>query len=167
MQSTIRNVLLGWFIVLNGFLLIPSYRLLRDVGRGGTGQSLPIPAPPSPPVAPIAPTIDAALPEPARQALVTLYEQQGAIYEKEVAAYRNATSAYNEQVKIYREFADSTGAAQRVGAYKVVVQDTLLSLLSTVLAAFITYALVPKGLQLLDNIGRRRKGQPSLPITDV
>lgn len=163
MQTFIRVILIIWFLAFTGFVLVPSLFVLCGVGVPDAADLPKMPDPPKPPTAddlkqtasvktavppqgkipdPLTPTQTPQL--EVRNALVDVYTQQISAYTQQIAAYKS-------QIEL--------GKTRQVVAYRAVVTDTLVSLLSTALTAFLGYVFVKAGAELVNKYAATKRGE--------
>lgn len=166
MKVFIQVMLVIWFIAVTVFVLVPTYTVLSGV-VGPVAADLPkMPEPPQPPPAaelnPPAPAAPAKTREQSRgkvpgsqpadtPAAVGVQDARVAVYTQQVTAYAQQIAAYKSQIE--------SGKTRQVAAYRAVVTDTLVSLLSTALTAFLGYVFVKAGSELVNKYVATKRGE--------
>lgn len=150
MVKVIQILLLIWFVVINAFILIPSYQVLQ---QSQNNEALVIPKPPEVPVAP-KPLLEVFDPNLNLEEQVKAYTQQISGYTQQVNAYK----AYMDNA--YKVYGEAANKSHGLEVYKTVVKDSLISLLSTLLSALVGFAFVKAGAELVRNYIAAKNGQP-------
>lgn len=166
MKGFIQVMLVIWFIAVTVFVLVPSYKVLSVVGV--TGADLPkMPEPPVPPPAAELKAIGLGAPakspkqQPAKLpgSLATDPAASAAgARDARVDVYTQQVTAYTQQVAAYKSQIES-GKTRQITAYRTVVTDTLVSLLSTALTAFLGYVFVKAGAELVNKYVAMKRGE--------
>jgi hypothetical protein len=166
MKTFIQVLLIIWFVSFTLFVLVPSYTVLSVVGVPGSADLPNMPEPPVPPPAaelkPAAAAAPAKTPERPRAKIpgsavtdtATPVETRDArvdVYTQQVTAYTQQLAAYKSQIE--------SGKTRQVTAYRTVVTDTLVSLLSTALTAFLGYVFVKAGAELVNKYVATKRDQ--------
>ena len=169
MKTFIQVLLVIWFMAVTLFVLVPSYKVLSVVYVEGAADLPTMPDPPQPPpAAELKPLAPAAAKTPERSgakvpgsqpadpaATVGGQDARVAVYTQQVTAYTQQLAAYKSQIE--------SGKTRQVAAYRAVVTDTLVSLLSTALTAFLGYVFVKASAELVNKYlakGTNQKVEP-------
>lgn len=166
MKEFIQVVLIIWFVSFTLFVLIPSFKVLSGISAPGAADLPTMPEPPVPPKADdLKPSVSAASAQTPEQrqgkivappatgtaAPIEVQDARVDIYTQQVAAYTQQVAAYKSQIE--------SGKTRQVAAYRAVVTDTLVSLLSTALTAFLGYVFVKAGAELVNKYVATKRGQ--------
>ena len=131
-QDAARVLLLVWFVVVGLFILVPSFYLLQKVKEQGTGAAQTSPQPPAPPELP---AFDKSLDKEVQQKQI----------QSRVDAYQHQVTAYGQLVGSYKTQLDAQGKSLQLAVYQAVVKETLVSLITGLLTALISYVFVKEG----------------------
>jgi hypothetical protein len=166
MPTFIRVTLILWFLAFTLFVLLPSFTVLSGVGIPGAADLPKMPEPPKPPTADDLkqPALTASVKTPQQpqgkipDPLAATQTPQVEVRNALVDVYTQQVSAYTQQVAAYKSQIES-GKTRQVAAYRAVVTDTLVSLLSTALTAFLGYVFVKAGAELVNKYGATKRGE--------
>ena len=159
-RLVMRVVIAGWFILINLFILIPSWRILSgptEAGHAGTQQSMTPPVPPSPVVMP---PLDPKLPIEAQKEHVSALTQQ-------VNAYTQQVSAYSQQLNAYKAYVESAAKSDPSANYKTVVSGTLVPILNGFIAAFLGWVFANIGVGVAERLTAARANQARRDGTEL
>lgn len=153
-RLVMRVVIAGWFILINLFILIPSWRILRGTTAdyAGTQQSMTPPVPPNPIV--VSP-LDPRLPIQAQKEQISGLTQQ-------VNAYTQQVSAYTQQVNAYKAYVESAAKSDQTANYKTVVTDTLVPILNGFIVVFLGWVFANIGAGVAERFTAARVNQAGL-----
>jgi len=164
MKTFIQVLLIFWFFAVTLFVLVPSFTVLSVVGVSGAEDLPKMPEPPVPP--PSAELKQAVSAAPAKTperptkipgsatpdtAVVEVRDARVDVYTQQVTAYTQQVAAYKSQIE--------SGKTRQITAYRTVVTDTLVSLLSTALTAFLSYVFVKAGAELVNKHLAAKRGE--------
>lgn len=166
MTKFIQVILIIWFASFTVFVLVPSFKVLSGIGVPGAADLPAMPDPPKPPTAEelksSAPAAPVKTPEQPRTKIAgspaTETAVMGDVRDARVNVYTQQVNAYMQQVAAYKSQLES-GKTRQVAAYRAVVTDTLVSLLSTALTAFLGFVFVRTGGELVNKYMATKRGQ--------
>jgi flagellar basal body-associated protein FliL len=160
MKQFIQILLIVWFIVLNLFILIPSYHLL-NYEQENESKTL---NPPNPPPPLLIKDIKVSDPDATQKNQVSIATQQAQTYAQQVSAYTQQVNAFTQQVNLEKLKLENSKKGSEITRYNTVIKDSLIKLLADFLAALITFAFVNAGTGLVDNYIRARHNLEVKPI---
>lgn len=128
MKKLIQILLIVWFVVAGGLVLISGISLI--VASNGSGPDVP-----APPELPSCPTPDCKDVKAVQDALA-VYTAKIAAYEKQLAAIKARADA---------------SKSPALDTYRAVAKETLQPLLNTILAALLGYVFVRSAATLVNN----------------
>ncbi|HEX7957306.1 MAG TPA: hypothetical protein VF508_10215 [Pyrinomonadaceae bacterium] len=166
MKTFIQVILVIWFVAFTLFVLVPSYKVLSRVGVPDAAELPTMPEPPPPPKAEeLRSSAPAAPVKPPEQPRTKIPDSTGTSTLPTVEArnawvdvYTQQVTAYTQQVAAYKSQIES-GKTRQVAAYSAVVTNTLVSLLSTALTAFLGYVFVKAGAELVNKYVATKRGE--------
>ena len=163
MKKTVQIILIVWFILLNLFILIPSFNLLFNYTEETANESIKVPD--LPPAVPKLEILNSSAPEKTQDNQVKIATQQVQAYAQQIAAYTQQITAYTQEVNLEKLKMDNSKKGSAITRYNTVIKDSLLTLLGGFATAFITFAFVNAGTTLANNYLRAKNNQPVTPIT--
>lgn len=158
MKTVIRIAIIIWIVILNLFILIPSYKLLFGQEADNASKLDEPPKPPAPPNTPVLSSTNNQTPDP------KFVEEKVKSYTQEVTAYTQQVAAYNQQITAYKTRAELVTKIRGDAAYELVVKGTLQPLLLSLLTAFLAWVFANAGASLVDNYIRAKNNQSLLPL---
>lgn len=144
------------FLAIALLVIAPSYGLLTAKDDGDAEK---LQLPPGPPTAPGAISIPPIDPKIDIDQQIKAYTQVVAAYTQVTNAYSQQAGAFGKQIDAYKAYLAVTGVPRRQAVYELVVKGTLMTLLNTILAAFLAFAFVKAGANVLNNAIRAKAGQ--------
>jgi hypothetical protein len=152
MKKTVQIILIIWFIIINLYILIPSFIVLQ--GLNLENQSVAIPIPPSPlSLTPLNLTVS----------LDSQKEQVNA-HTQQVNAYTQEVNAFIQQVNAYKAYLESSNKFNQHTKYGLVVKDTLVALLTSLLTALVSYVFINASAGLANNYILAKNNKDVQPI---
>lgn len=152
MKKAFQIILITWFIVVNLYILIPSFIVLKGINQQTQAKDLPTPPPPLS-IQPLDLTV----------ALDSQKEQVNA-FTQQVNAYTQRVNAFTQEVNAYKAYLESSDQFNQHTKYSLVVKDTLVTLMSGLLTAIVSYVFVNASTGLANNYIRAKNNQPVEPI---
>ena len=157
MKKFTQVTLLIWFVVINLFILVPSFFILA---RGLSADAVVVPEMPAPPPPPEPATLlqfDSKLDPKVQEAQV---KAQVDAYTQRVNGYTQRVTAYTQQIVAYKSQIEA-GKTRQMIVYQAVVVDTLKALLTTLLTALVGFVFAKAGAEVLSKHIAAKKGQVS------
>lgn len=149
MKKAIQAILLSWFLIINLFILIPSFYLLS----GSADDSTKPQPPPQPPAVTTIGPLDSAIDIEKQKHQLEAYKLQAGLYAEQ-------GKIYAQQVTAHKTYQDALPGSRRTAVYELVVKSTLVTLISGFATALIAYVFTSLGAQVVNNQLLMRKGQP-------
>lgn len=160
MKKFTQGVLIVWFIVVNLFILIPSYNLL-NIEKESENSSID---PPRPPNVLVIKDLNTSDPDSTQKNQIAIATQQALAYTQQINVYTQQVNAYKEQISLAKLQLENTKKGSQMARYTAVIKDVLSTLLTGFVAALITFAFVNAGTGLADNYIRVKNNQAPVPI---
>jgi hypothetical protein len=128
MIKTIQVMLIAWFIVVNLFIFIPSYKILKGIYSDEAVMLPKAPDPPSPPA--IGGVIDPNMNRETQQEVIKAY----------VSFYTQNVAAHNQQIDAYKKQLESLGKTRQSSVYELVIKQTITALITGLTTALVAFA---------------------------
>ena len=148
-QTFMRVTIFIWFIIVNLLVLVPSFQLLLDAEPKGIPKKMP--APPVTPQIAVASEASQGVPADVQARQLDVLKKKADIYQQAIQTYEKHVAAYNKLVEQSSKICGSACGWSKIEIYKLVVKDTLVTLITTMLASLVGYAFVSIGGELLRN----------------
>jgi len=153
MPKFVRTILLAWFVIVNLIIIICSIALWANPKRLYSEKVPPSELPPLPIVA-----LDTSASDARRTAQISLFTQQ-------VDAYKKHIDAYNSQLTAYSKYLDAGSKYDEFEAFRLVVKDTLVALITSILVSLFGFAFAKTGLEVYNNYIRVKNGKDPEPLS--
>jgi hypothetical protein len=128
MIRAIQLILIAWFIVVNFFIFVPSYKVLKGI-YSEEAMALPkAPEPPSPPS--LSGLVDPSMNPQTQQELIKAH----------VSFYTQRITAHNQQIDAYKKQLDSPGKTRQIAVYELVIKQTIMALITGLTTALVAFA---------------------------
>ena len=114
-NGVVRIVLIVWFLIVSGFVLVPTYQLLCWAA-GAELKRQQASLPPAPPAPLTLPSIDS-------KSDVKAQEEQVKVYVQQVAAYMQQANAYATQVTAYKAYVEANLKSVPITTYETAVTN--------------------------------------------
>lgn len=156
MVKTFQYLLIGWFILINLFIFVPSFLVLCESWSETDSTTQKAPEFPTAPTFVVEPLNTSLDPESQKKQIEALTQR--------VIAFTQQVTLYTQQVNAYKAYGDTANKSRRLETYKTVVKDSLVSLFSTLLTALVGYVFAKGGVELVNNYIRAKNNQTVEPI---
>ena len=165
MKDSTQKILIVWFIVINLFILVPSFNVLWKTSGADSATLRDMPNPPEPPEPPTLPPFDATRDPKVQEAQV---KGQVDTFTQRIAGYTQRITAYTQQIAAYKSQIE-TAKPRQIAAYQLVVKDTLTELLKTLLTALVGFVFAKAGAEVVSKyiMMKRAKAGTAPPGTEA
>ena len=127
MVRAIQLILIAWFIVVNLFIFVPSYKVLKGISND---EAIVLPKAPEPPSPPSLGGLDPTMNPQTQQELIKAHVS---FFTQQIAGHNQRTDAYKKQL-------DSLGKTRQIIVYELVIKQTIMALITGLTTALVAFA---------------------------
>ena len=151
-QEILKKYLTGWFIISSIILFVPSILLLFI--SVFFKPALPLPPFPETPSTIPPPIFDNKLSDKQLTFLTEIFKKQ---VDYQTANYEKQINLYKEQLTAWKQVEDNRPNLDPYSIYQLVIKETFVQLITTLLTALVSYAFVVKGAESISMYVQEKK----------
>lgn len=126
MVKAIQIILIAWFVIVNVFIFVPSYKILKGIDNNDAMVLPQAPELTSPPNLSVDPNMNP--------------QSQQEIIKANVSFYTQQVIGHNQKIDAYKKQLDSLSKTRQMVVYELVIKQTIMALITGLTAALVGFA---------------------------